>query len=58
MAVKAKSKETGKTILLVEDDQFLQKVLKARLEKGTSYNVVVATDGEEAVEQVKKVKEK
>lgn len=42
-----------KTILLVEDDQFLHKVLKQRLEKETAYTVVVATDGEQAVEKVK-----
>lgn len=45
--VKAKKK----TILLVEDDPFLYKVLKQRLEKDTIHKIIVATDGEAAVRE-------
>ncbi|MEK7105237.1 MAG: response regulator [Patescibacteria group bacterium] len=44
--------DTKRTILLVEDDQFLQKVLKQRLEKEMPYTIVVASDGEEALQKV------
>ena len=45
-----------KTILLVEDDPFLHKVLKQRLEKETPYNIVVATDGDMALEKAAEIK--
>ncbi len=45
-----------KTILLVEDDAFLHKVLKQRLEKDTRFTIAVASDGEEAIEKIKALK--
>ena len=50
------AKQTTKKILLVEDDPFLHKVLKQRLEKETGYTVLVATDGEDAIRQIKEHK--
>lgn len=48
-----KKTQVAQTILLVEDDQFLHKVLKQRLEKETPYRIIVALDGEEAVQKAR-----
>lgn len=51
----AKKNEKQNIVLLVEDDQFLQKILKQRLiEEGV--NVEVAGDGEAAVKSIKELK--
>lgn len=42
-----------KNILLVEDEQFLAKLLKSRLEKEGQLKVIVAQDGLEALKFVK-----
>jgi DNA-binding response OmpR family regulator len=41
-----------KTILVVEDDQFLSKILKLKLEKN-GYTVVLGVDGADALEKIK-----
>ena len=42
----------NKTILVVEDDQFLSKILKLKLEKN-GYTVVLGVDGADALEKIK-----
>jgi CheY-like chemotaxis protein len=46
-------KNLMKNILLVEDEQFLAKLLKSRLEKEGQLKVIVAQDGLEALKFVK-----
>lgn len=45
----------GKTILIIEDDQFLASLLKNRLQRD-GFNTVIAKDGEEAVKILKDTK--
>jgi len=42
---------TGKKILIAEDDGFLSKIYDVKL-KGMGYNVVMASDGEDALEKL------
>ena len=44
--------DTGKKVLVIEDDRFLSSLVKARLEK-ESFTVVQAFDGEEALKMLK-----
>ena len=48
-------KGEGKTILIVEDDEFLRSLTVKRLEK-EGYNVHVATDGESALKKTADIK--
>lgn len=43
----------AKKILVVEDDAFLSKIYKVKLEK-TGFEVVLAYDGNQAIEEIKK----
>jgi len=53
----ATKKEKQEVVLLVEDDQFLQKILRQRLiEEGI--NIEVAGDGEAAVKAIRELKPK
>jgi len=45
--------DTDKKILLVEDDEFLSSLIKNRLHR-ENFRVALATDGEEAIEALKK----
>ena len=47
--------DSGKKVLLIEDDAFLSSLMKARLEK-EGIGVVQAFDGEEGVQMLKKEK--
>lgn len=50
-AVKKKENKTGARVLLVEDDDFLRKICKTKLER-EGLNVSVAVNGKEALEKI------
>jgi DNA-binding response OmpR family regulator len=44
--------ETGKKVMVIEDDRFLSSLMKARLEK-EGFTLIQAFDGEEAIQTLK-----